>query len=123
MTLAAMVSKYEDEFICDMAETYHVFDYEALPVDLLVVLACGLRDNSRTKLKISGVKHIPLELVIPQIFDQILLLRCGLSGQKKAPPLMTEFMTQEDKPNETVSFESGSDFMDQWNRLAGDHNG
>ena len=123
MTLAAMVSIYENEFICDMAETYHVFDYEALPVDLLVVLACGLRDNSRTKLKISGVKHIPLELVIPQIFDQILLLRCGLSGQKKVPTLMTEFMTQEDKPSESVSFKSGSDFMDQWNRLAGEKNG
>lgn len=122
MTLAAMVLSDEEAFICDMAETYHILDYEALPVDLLAVLACGLRDNSRIKMKMSGLRNIPIELVIPQIFDQITLLRWGLSGQKKAPPLLTDLMREPEKP-EYVGFKTGEDFMARWRELTGDNNG
>lgn len=54
MTLAVMLSTDREAVICDMAETYGVFDYKTLPVPLLATLACGLRDNSRIKMRIAS---------------------------------------------------------------------
>lgn len=51
-----MLATDRDALICDLAETYHVLDYKALPVPLLATLAAGLRDSSRIKLKMSGVR-------------------------------------------------------------------
>ena len=35
-----MIASSEDALVCDMAETYGVFDYRALPVPLLAKLEC-----------------------------------------------------------------------------------
>ena len=47
----------EDELICDLAETYGVFDYKALPLKTAAALAVGLHDDSRAKLKLSGDRY------------------------------------------------------------------
>ena len=44
-----MVTNYHDELVCDMAETYGIFDIKRVPVRLLATLAVGLRDDSRVK--------------------------------------------------------------------------
>lgn len=49
-----MLSNYPDELVCDMAETYGVFDIYRLPVRTLATLAVGLRDNSRVMMAKSG---------------------------------------------------------------------
>ena len=49
-----MLAVDEDALICDLAETYGVFDYEALPPVLAATLSCGLREDSRIKRKLSG---------------------------------------------------------------------
>ena len=51
-----MLATDEDALVCDLAETYGILDLEALPVQKLAVLSCGLRDNSRIKLKLAGMK-------------------------------------------------------------------
>lgn len=56
MALASMIVTDESALICDLAETYHILDYRALPVKLLATLCVGLRDNSRIKMKMSGAK-------------------------------------------------------------------
>ena len=42
--------------VCDFAETSRDVDYRALPVNLLATLAVGLRDDSRIKMRISGIR-------------------------------------------------------------------
>lgn len=70
-----MIATGEDELICDMAETYHVFDYRALPVKLLATLACGLRPNSRSMLKLAG-ENVPLEtLLLASMADRLAWLQ------------------------------------------------
>jgi hypothetical protein len=54
MILATMVRTDETALICDLAETYGVLDWKALPLRLAAALSSGLRDDSRIKLKISG---------------------------------------------------------------------
>ncbi len=41
---------------CDFAETYHITDFEALPIDLAATLAAGLREPSRSYRAYNGVK-------------------------------------------------------------------
>lgn len=42
--------------ICDLAETYGVLNYKELSVETLAALSAGLRENSRIKMKLAGVK-------------------------------------------------------------------
>ena len=49
-----MIRFDEDALICDLAETYHIYDYRSLPVKLVATLSAGLRDDSRIKLKAAG---------------------------------------------------------------------
>ncbi|MBR1709486.1 MAG: hypothetical protein IJ719_11760 [Clostridia bacterium] len=51
-----MIVTDESALICDLAETYHILDYRALPVKLLATLCVGLREDSRIKMKMSGAK-------------------------------------------------------------------
>lgn len=54
MFLAAMTATDEDALICDFAEVYHIYDYRKLPLRYAAVLACGLREDSRIKMAVSG---------------------------------------------------------------------
>lgn len=47
-----MKKQYEDELICDMAESYRIYDYRALKARYAATLALGLRPHSRVMLKI-----------------------------------------------------------------------
>ena len=49
-----MLGTDEEALICDLAETYHVLNYKALPVKTVALFASGLRDSARIKMKISG---------------------------------------------------------------------
>lgn len=62
-----MINECEDKLICDFAETYHVLNYRELPLQLVVTLLFGLRENSRVKMHISNTK-----LTIEQIISSIM---------------------------------------------------
>lgn len=49
MILAGMVAEDEDALICDLAETYQIYDYRSLPLQKVAVFCAGLRENSRIK--------------------------------------------------------------------------
>lgn len=58
-----MISFGEDLLICDMAETYHIYDMYSLDLKLLSTLASGLRDDSRIKVAMTG-QNISLDMKI-----------------------------------------------------------
>lgn len=74
MTLAAMLSTDADALTCDMAETYGVLDWRRLPLPLAAVLAAGLRDDSRIRMKMSGAKVDPETMLLAAITDRLGLL-------------------------------------------------
>ena len=49
-----MLAASETDLICDLAETYGVMDYKALPLKTVAALSSGLRDDSRIKMRITG---------------------------------------------------------------------
>ena len=51
-----MIKMNESALICDFAETYHIYEYRALPARRAALYACGLRANSRIMQQLSGAK-------------------------------------------------------------------
>ena len=79
-----MIALDEEAFICDMAETYQIYDYRGVPCKLLGTLAVGLRDDSRIKMKMNGVKGSTDTLLLADILDvtQYILWAQTEDGQK-----------------------------------------
>ena len=66
-----MVNVDKDCLICDLAETYGIYDFEKLSLSKVAILSCGLRDNSRIKMKLVGT-DIPTEtLLLASAVDQL----------------------------------------------------
>lgn len=64
-----MLNTDEDAVFCDLAETYHLFDWSVVSVPTLARLASGLRDDSRIMLKLSG-QRVPIErLLLAMVAD------------------------------------------------------
>jgi hypothetical protein len=103
-----MIATDEDSLICDLAETYHVFNYRELPVKLLATLSVGLRADSRIKLKISE-QPCSLEIwLLASIADRLTLI--GSAGSKEKPKLITDMLLQKES-EQLQTFASGEDFV------------
>ena len=122
MTLAVMLSTDKDAFFCDMAETYHVMDVWALPVTTLAVLASGLRDDSRVRMKMSGMEYVPMEVLAASVLDKLALILYSITAEKNdplPPSVIDIIMKPAEKPKETAGFRSGEDFEAARRKLLG----
>ena len=79
MMLVGMFNLDKQALICDLAETYGIFDYKALPVNMVALFSLGLRDNSRIKLKMAGQTQSNDTLLLALIYDN---LTAYFSGKK-----------------------------------------
>ena len=114
MILASMINLSEDALICDLAETYHIFDYRSLPVKLVATLSAGLRDDSRSKMIMANIPVPPDTFILAIIADRIELLRRSFSSKNKdAPVSLVELLCSKDakKTNKGVaSFRTSAEF-------------
>lgn len=110
--------------ICDLAETYGILDYRALPINLIGTLVSGLRDDSRVKMALAGAK-VPMEqLLLAAIADRLSALvwfntKDGIKGRNKPKSLMEALQFPVEKDDYTT-FEAGEDFEEEWRRLCGE---
>lgn len=74
MALAKMISVDRDALICDMAETYHIYDLRGLPARTLATLAFGLRADSRIKMRLSDQPLRVDTILLAAIADRLGLL-------------------------------------------------
>lgn len=114
-----MLRASEQDLICDLAETYHIFDYRSLPVSLVATLATGLRDDSRIKLLMSGEKY-PRELITSAIIaDRITSLQYQLFGMKNPKFLCDLLFPDEEveKKEQAEVFSSGEEFDAAYQRI------
>lgn len=112
IVLAKMVTVDEDALICDFAETYHIYDFRSLPCTLAAVLACGLRENSRIKLKLSGQRVSTDTLINAVAADALNLLVWSKTEDAKRkrnrPKSIVQILTEE--PGEIMTFDSAAEF-------------
>ena len=111
-----MIQTDEDALICDLAETYGIFDYRQLPADQVAVFAIGLRDDSRIKLAMTNSK-VPFEtFLLAGVLDRLsaLVWFKTTDGQKgiNKPLMVAEELTGKTKAKESkeMIFDSGEDF-------------
>ena len=111
-----MIQTDEDALICDLAETYGIFDYRQLPVDQVAVFAFGLRDDSRIKLAMTNSK-VPFEtFLLAGVLDRLsaLVWFKTTDGQKgiNKPVMVAQELTGKTKAKESkeMIFDSGKDF-------------
>ncbi|WP_171313677.1 DUF5361 domain-containing protein [Enterococcus cecorum] len=109
-----MLQLDEDAIICDLAETYNIYDYRQLPALRVAVLVCGLREDSRIMMKISDSK-LPLDtLLLAGVADRlsIMIWQNTKDGQKgkNQPISIVDQLTRKQVEREELSFESGKDF-------------
>ncbi|KAA9238574.1 hypothetical protein F6I34_07985 [Aerococcus tenax] len=114
LTLASYLEAGEDEVICDLAQYYHIYDYEQLPLDKVAVFVAGLPEESRIVKKLSGQKLSYDSLLLTSIFDQINLLlwsktKDGQKG-KNRPDSLTKEITGKKEESKVTAFTSGEDF-------------
>ena len=111
-----MIQTDVDALICDLAETYGIFDYRQLPVDQVAVFAFGLRDDSRIKLAMTNSK-VPFEtFLLAGVLDRLsaLVWFKTTDGQKgiNKPLMVAEELIGKTKAKESkeMIFDSGEDF-------------
>ena len=119
-----MVSAGRDELLCDLAETYHIYDFKALPARTLATLSVGLRDNSRIKMLMRGEKVSAQDAMMAAAVDRLTLLvwmqtEDGVQGINRPPSLLEQLLGEPNSTGEVVGFETTEDFERAWEALTG----
>ena len=111
-----MIKQDEDALICDLAETYRIYDYRQLPLLQVAVFAYGLRDDSRIK-KIISNQVVSLDtLLLASMVDRLSLSLWlqTTDGQKgtNRPNSIVDHLTKKEEKDEKdyLVFKSGEDF-------------
>lgn len=110
VALTKIILDDEDALICDLAETYHVLDYKALPPVLVATLIFGLRGDSRLKTKLNGLKCETETYLLASIVDRLTIISHQLAHDKKKPKLLTEELLADKKENEIMAFSSAEEY-------------
>lgn len=120
-----MISLDRSALICDLAETYGILDWEAVPATTLALLAVGLRENSRIKMRLSG-RNVPVEhLLLAAALDRLSTLvwfqtEDGEKGINR-PKSMVAILLGDTKETggDVQSFETSEEFEQQWQSITG----
>ena len=113
-----MIRLDEDALICDLAETYHILNYKALPPELVGVLSIGLRNDSRIKMKMGNQDIDMSSQLMAAMVDRLSLLiwqntKDGYEGINK-PPSILESLTTRKKITQAPKFSSIEEFKDKY---------
>ena len=119
-----MISADKDALICDLAETYGIYDYRALPVTTLATLAVGLRDDSRIKMHLIGAKVPRSDLLMAAAVDRLSLLlwinsEDGKHGTNRPPSILSSILGAEQDNNPVETFETAEEFEVAWTKITG----
>ena len=125
MTLACMMNTDEDALICDLAETYHIYDYRSLPLQLVATLSAGLRDDSRIKLRFADSPVSQDTLLLATIIDKIELFKYlfttdASKGINKPQSMVDAIMGKPKKQKGIVGFKSVEAFEAAMAKYKGD---
>lgn len=105
--------------MCDLAETYHIYDYKRLPLTTVAAFSVGLREDSRIKMKLSGAKAPTEVLLLAAAVDRLSLLVWAQTKDaekgRNRPKSILDAMNPKESGN--ISYASGEDFEKERERL------
>lgn len=114
-----MIKIDENALICDLAETYHIYNYKQISPKLIAIYAIGLRDDSRIKMKFSDQKLNMQSLMLANIIDRLNLLlwsktKDAEKGLNRPKSILDGLYG---KPSEISAFKSGKEFEEERARI------
>lgn len=118
-----MLKEDKTALICDLAETYHIYDYKGLPARVTAALAFGLRSDSRIKMKLAGTRYDEKTLLLAIIADKLSWLAWARSEDaakgRNMPKSIYEKMTAKESNDQVVKYDSPEEFWAARQRLIG----
>ena len=119
-----------DAVICDLAETYGIFNYQALPVRLLATLVVGLREESRIMRKISRQRIPRGDILLAAVVDRLstiawMLSDDGTNGVNRPKSVLDALMGVQPQmpPSDVVAYDTPEDYEEEWFRRTGVRHG
>lgn len=118
-----MLNTDRDAVLCDLAETYNIYDYRSLPAVSVAMFASGLREDSRIKLKLVGELQPLNTMLLAAIADRLALLlwartKDGEKGRNR-PKMIVESLTEQQCSERTKGFKKAEDFERAWAAVTG----
>lgn len=120
-----MINMDEDALICDLAETYHIYNYRSLPCKTVAAFSCGLRNDSRIKMKMAELSITMDQMLLATIVDNTKILAWlwsedGGKGRNRPKSILAELLGDKgEEEGGEIFFNSGQEFDDEWRRLTG----
>lgn len=117
MLLADIINDSEDLMICDLAQYYHILDYQQIKPNVLAALVMGLPNDSRIMLKIAKAKVSYKDGILALIFDmlQIIAFKQGHKRGTQRPESLFKKLTTEEKKDELMSFDTPEEY-EEWRK-------
>lgn len=119
-----MIAAGEDALVCDLAETYGIFQFRALPARLLATLAAGLRDDSRIKTLLSGARA-PLDtLLLAAAVDRLSFLawaetKDARRGHGRPGSVLAAILEKDEEKSQVTAYENADAFEAAWEAITG----
>ncbi len=111
----------EASLICDLAETYGIYEYQRVSLRTLGILCAGLRDDARIVQKMGGFKVDAKSIMLARILDGVNILLWSRSKhpteQNRPSSVADLFFKDENSEQDVVIFDSIDDFENTRNQL------
>lgn len=102
-----MIKTDEHALVCDLAETYQIYDYKQLSPLKVAVFSHGLKDDSRIKMTMRGQK-VPLKtMILANISDKLSTLvwfqtEAGQKGKDRPKSLVDTLTGKDNKEKKKI---------------------
>ncbi|WP_125772001.1 DUF5361 domain-containing protein [Companilactobacillus furfuricola] len=110
----------KDALLCDLAETYQIYDFKQLPLTKVAVFSLGLKDDSRIKMKLRNQKLNLEEMLMVSIADSLKLLlwsKTKDAQKNRNRPVLWSSLFEKPKEKKEAIFSSGKDFAKERKKL------
>lgn len=113
----------EDALMCDLAETYGIYDMESLPVTKIATFSCGLRGDSRI-MQIMTDKQSDIHiLLLASIVDRLSFLAWtktkDAQNNRNRPESLVAKIYSKKTEKEYEVYENGEDLLARLDELRG----
>ena len=109
-----MITIDEEALVCDLAETYHIYDYKSLPLSRVATFSVGLRENSRIKMKMNNMRYPLNTVLMAAAVDRLTYMlwmqsKDGANGINRPKSILAKLLN-EDSTSDIEAFDTPENF-------------